>query len=139
MFSFNEDAYTTNDLSVLSPELIKTPVDLAALAGTSSDDANWVFIVNNDGGMTVLNTLRSQDINGFTSWTTSGHSMRRLHQSSPNPPPSSYSASVESPSSATATDASGSRLRNETRLSKNTKPAGLLAGFLLVSRTTGCC
>ena len=72
LYNFNEDAYSTSDISVLSPELIKTPVDLAILGGTSSDDANWVFIVNDDGGATILNTLRSQDINGFTSWTTSG-------------------------------------------------------------------
>ncbi|MGB1304012.1 hypothetical protein [Pseudoalteromonas marina] len=72
LYSFNEDSYTTQDISVLSPELIKSPVDMAILAGTSSDDANWVFIVNNDGSGTILNTLRSQDINGFTEWTTSG-------------------------------------------------------------------
>lgn len=72
VFSFQEDAYTTRDTSVLSPELIKTPQDIAILGGTASDDANWVFIVNNDGSASVLNTLRSQDINGFTEWTTSG-------------------------------------------------------------------
>lgn len=72
LFSFQEDAYSTRDTSVLSPELIKTPVDIAILGGTASDDANWVFIVNSDGSATVLNTLRSQDINGFTEWTTSG-------------------------------------------------------------------
>lgn len=72
LFSFNEDSYATADISVLTPELIKTPVDLAILGGTSSEDANWVFIVNADGSATVLNTLREQDINGFTEWTTSG-------------------------------------------------------------------
>lgn len=72
VFSFQEDAYVTNDTSVLSPELIKVPQDIAILGGTAADDANWVFIVNNDGGATVLNTLRAQDINGFTEWTTSG-------------------------------------------------------------------
>lgn len=72
LFNFNEDAYVANDLSVLSQELIAQPVDMAALAGTSSDDANWVMVVNSDGSMAVLNTLRSQDINGFTQWTTSG-------------------------------------------------------------------
>lgn len=72
LYNFNEDAYVTQDISVLSPELIKNPVDLSVLKGTSSDDANWIFIVNNDGNATILNTLRSQDINGFTEWTTSG-------------------------------------------------------------------
>lgn len=72
LFSFNEDSYTSSDISVLSPEIIKTPIDLAILGGTSSDSANWVFIVNTDGTAAILNTLRDQDINGFTVWTTSG-------------------------------------------------------------------
>jgi hypothetical protein len=72
LFNFNEDAYSTQDISVLSPELINSPVDLATLNGTASDDANWVFIINSDGTATVLNTLRSQDINGFTSFDTDG-------------------------------------------------------------------
>ncbi len=72
VFSFQEDAYTASDVSVLTPELIKTPQDIAILGGTSSDSANWVFIVNDDGSATILNTLRAQDINGFTEWTTSG-------------------------------------------------------------------
>ena len=72
LYSFNEDAYTTDDRSVLASHLINRPVDMALLAGTASDDANWLFIVNGDGSATILNTLRSQDINGFTSWNTSG-------------------------------------------------------------------
>lgn len=72
LYNFNEDAYVANDISVLSPELINQPTDLAILGGTQSDDANWVFIINADGTAAVLNTLRSQDINGFTKWTTNG-------------------------------------------------------------------
>jgi hypothetical protein len=69
LFSFNEDAYTSNDISVLSSQLINQPVDMAILPGTTTDDANWVFLVNQDGTGVVLNTMRSQDINGFTRWT----------------------------------------------------------------------
>ncbi len=72
LYSFNEDAYTSDDRSVLASHLINQPVDMALLAGTASDDANWLFIVNNDGDATILNTLRSQDINGYTSWKTDG-------------------------------------------------------------------
>ena len=68
VYNFNEDAYTSNDISVLSSHLISKPKDMAVLSGTSSDDANWVFIINEDGTGAVLNTLRSQDINGFTKW-----------------------------------------------------------------------
>ena len=70
VYSFNEDAYVTHDRSVLSSQLIKQPTDMAMLAGTTSEDANWLFITNTDGTATVLNTLRAQDINGFTRWET---------------------------------------------------------------------
>ncbi len=71
VYSFNEDAYVAHDRSVLSSQLIKQPTDMAMLSGTSSEDANWLFITNTDGTATVLNTLRAQDINGFTRWETS--------------------------------------------------------------------
>tara|TARA_B110000503_G_scaffold46859_1_gene76420 strand:+ start:4476 stop:7025 length:2550 start_codon:yes stop_codon:yes gene_type:complete len=69
LYNFNEDAYTSNDISVLSSHLINKPLDMAALDGTSSEDSAWVFIVNEDGSAAVLNTVRAQDINGFTKWT----------------------------------------------------------------------
>ena len=68
LYNFNEDAYNSTDISVLSSQLIDNPADLGVLTGSLSEDANWVFIVNQDGTSAVLNTLRSQDINGFTKW-----------------------------------------------------------------------
>jgi hypothetical protein len=72
LFNFNEDSYTSNDLSVLASHLINAPTDIAILSGSTSEDANWLFIANVDGSMVVLNTLRSQDINGFTPMNTQG-------------------------------------------------------------------
>ena len=69
VFNFNEDAYTSNDISVLSSQLIANPFDVAVLSGTTSEDSNWVFIINEDGNAAVLNTVRAQDINGFTRYT----------------------------------------------------------------------
>ena len=69
VYDYNEDAYTSTDISVLSSHLLVTPVDFDILAGTSSSDANWVFIINSDGTASVLNTLRKQDINGYTKFT----------------------------------------------------------------------
>ena len=72
LYSFNEDAYTTLDKSVLSSHLINQPVDMTLLSGTQSEDSNWVFLANTAGDVTILNTLRSQDINGFTQMITGG-------------------------------------------------------------------
>ena len=74
LFSFNEDAYTSNDISVLSSQLVSNPKDMAILKGTTTEDANWVFIINQGGNAGVLNTMRNQDINGFTRWTTANPS-----------------------------------------------------------------
>lgn len=72
VYSFNEDAYTSNDISILSSHLINTPVATAFLTGTASEDANWLYVINSDGSGAILNKLRSQDINGFTRMTTDG-------------------------------------------------------------------
>ena len=69
LYNFNEDAYTSNDLSVLSSQLINNPKDMAILSGSTTEDSNWLFIINEDGKGSVLNTMRNQDINGFTRWT----------------------------------------------------------------------
>lgn len=71
VFSFNEDAYVSTDISVLSSQLIDQPLDMALLSGTTTEDANWVFLINQDGNGAILNTMRAQDINGFTRWNPS--------------------------------------------------------------------
>jgi hypothetical protein len=43
------------------------------LRGTSKDDANYFYIVNADGTMAVFNTLRDQEVSGWTQWVTAGH------------------------------------------------------------------
>ena len=74
LFSFNEQGFLGASLSFLAQSLINTPVDMTALKGRSSDDSNYVFIVNTDGTMAVYNVLRSQGVAGFTSWLTADDS-----------------------------------------------------------------
>ena len=69
LYNYNEDAYNSVDISVLSSHLIDNPADVGVLSGSTTEDANYVVIVNQDGSAAILNTLRSQDINGFTKWT----------------------------------------------------------------------
>ncbi len=69
LYNYNEDAYNSVDISVLSSHLIDDPSDVGVLSGSSTEDANYVVVINQDGTAAVLNTLRSQDINGFTKWT----------------------------------------------------------------------
>ncbi len=66
LFSFQEDSYQANSVSFLAQHLFNDPVDMDAQKGTAADDANYVIIINSDGSVTVLNTLRSQQISGYT-------------------------------------------------------------------------
>ena len=72
LFSYNEDSYTAGTVSLLASHLLNAPIDMDVLKGTANDDANYVYFVNGDGTVGVYNTLRSQEVSGWTKWTTSG-------------------------------------------------------------------
>lgn len=65
-------ANQSRSVSVLAPHLINAPIKLSPSRGTESTDANYVYILNADGNMTVFNTLASEDVAGFTRWETTG-------------------------------------------------------------------
>ena len=72
LFSWEEDAYTSNSATLLASHLITTPVDMDARRGTATEDANYVYVVNSYGTMAVFNTLRAQQVAGWTKWQTTG-------------------------------------------------------------------
>lgn len=60
----------TISVSTLAAHLIKKPIKLVASKGTESTDANYVYILNEDGSLTVFNTLASEDVTAFTTWSS---------------------------------------------------------------------
>lgn len=66
-------ANETRSVSILAPHLIDNPVKMAVSRGTETDDANYVYLVNTNGSITVFNTLITEEVKAFTRWTTSGH------------------------------------------------------------------
>ncbi len=67
-----QQAFGAENLSLLAPHLIRDPVRIVARKGARADDSDFVLIVNADGTMAVLQTLRSQEIAAFTLWETQG-------------------------------------------------------------------
>lgn len=63
-------ANQTSSISSLAPHLVNTPVKMATSQGTDITDANYVYILNDNGELTVFNTLASEDVQAFTRWTT---------------------------------------------------------------------
>lgn len=62
----------SRSVSLLAPHLIKDPIRLAVSQGTSTTDASYVYILNNDGTMTVFNTQSLEGVQSFTRWETDG-------------------------------------------------------------------
>lgn len=63
-------ANQAQSISFLASHLIKNPVKQSVRRGTSGQDANYVFLNNDDGTLTVFNTLSSEEVAGFTRWET---------------------------------------------------------------------
>lgn len=60
------NAYTSDIVSVISEQTIRTPVDETAFADLHRAGSRYVFIVNQNGSMAVFQTLISQNVSGFT-------------------------------------------------------------------------
>jgi len=72
IFSFAEDSYTSQSASTLAYDIISAPVDTTLVRGTAIDISNLVLLVNDDGTIAVFNTLRAEEVAGWTRWNTDG-------------------------------------------------------------------
>lgn len=72
IYSFEEGGYTTPPVSILSEHLINDVQDVDIVRGSSNSVSNLLYLVNADGTVAVFNTLRNENISGWTKWTTSG-------------------------------------------------------------------
>lgn len=72
VYSFDEDSYVSTNVALLANHLFDDMVSLAVSKGTGKDIANLVYTVNSDGSMAVLNTLKLEDVQGWSQWTTEG-------------------------------------------------------------------
>lgn len=72
IFADVELAYQANNISLLASHLMRDPVGFALRRSSSTEDADYEFMPNRDGTMTVFCTLRTQEVNAMTLWTTNG-------------------------------------------------------------------
>lgn len=76
--------YNTVDVSLLSNHLIKSPVNIAHYKPSSETRADLIFVVNSDGSTAVFNTIRMQQINGWTHCFSSREGVEYLSMSYDN-------------------------------------------------------
>jgi hypothetical protein len=64
--------YNAQNISLLSSHLLSQPIDFALRKATNTEESDLVLIVNNDGTLTTLCTLREQSITAWTMCHTDG-------------------------------------------------------------------
>ena len=72
LYDFNENNYVSLNLTLLSSHLVTDVIAMDAIKGTQYDVGDYVYVVNADGSCAVLNTMRNEEISGWTHWTTDG-------------------------------------------------------------------
>lgn len=65
-YSDSDAKYSSTNLSLFSPGLIRDPVHLAHQRPEGVRDNDYIWTINGDGTWTVFNTLRKQGISAFT-------------------------------------------------------------------------
>jgi hypothetical protein len=67
-YVFNNDsqAYDSSEVSLLAPHLIINPIDAAVLSGSTTDNANYMFLINEDGTLAVYQSVLEQNVSAWT-------------------------------------------------------------------------
>ena len=72
VFEYTENAYIAPSISVLSDHLLTDVVSMDAVKGTNIDISDFLFVVNGDGTIAVMNSLKHENTHGWSQWTTQG-------------------------------------------------------------------
>lgn len=72
IYEDSAQSYVTTSLSTLAPHLIDNPVDMGFRPTSSTEDADYLYVVNEGGDLAVFNTLRDQRVNAWSLCSTSG-------------------------------------------------------------------
>lgn len=72
IYSLDEDAYVSPNVSLLSDHLVNDIERMVVQRGTGANIANLIYVLNADGTLAVLNTMRLEEIQGWSRWTTQG-------------------------------------------------------------------
>lgn len=71
-YDVNVDKYKSLSLTSLAPHLLNDIKDMAAWNGSDEDELNFVFAVNGDGTVAVLNVREEASVKALVDWNTAG-------------------------------------------------------------------
>lgn len=65
-FANAQESYNSEDISVISNDLIRDPIDSSVLTGSLTEDADFLLLCNSDGTLATYQTLRSQNVSAWS-------------------------------------------------------------------------
>lgn len=71
-YTYENEKYKTDDLAFLAPSVMREPVNIDVRRSIKRSHATYLFVVNKDGTLAVLNTKQSQGLNGWSLCSTDG-------------------------------------------------------------------
>lgn len=72
LYNETENSFNATNISILSSHLISDPSAMAIRRADTTHPADFLYVVNDDGTVAVLNSLREQDLLAWTLFTTNG-------------------------------------------------------------------
>lgn len=72
LYNFNEDAYVSINTLLMAEHLATNIRTMDVQRGTLDNVSDFVYVIDTNGMCLVLNTMRSEEILGWTKWSTQG-------------------------------------------------------------------
>ena len=72
VYDEGQELYISDDISKLTGDTVNKPIDMAVQSANINMIANYLYVVNDDGTIALLNSLRSEKILSWTKLITEG-------------------------------------------------------------------
>lgn len=69
-YTYENEKYKSDDLAYLAPSVMRQPVAMDVRRSIKRNHATYLFVVNSDGTLAVLNSKQSQGLNGWSLCST---------------------------------------------------------------------
>lgn len=71
-YTYENEKYKTDDLAYLVPSVMREPLNIDVRRSIKRNHATYLFVINSDGTLAVLNSKQSQGLNGWSICETNG-------------------------------------------------------------------
>lgn len=71
-YTYENEKYKTDDLAYLVPSIMREPLNIDVRRSIKRNHATYLFVINSDGTLAVLNSKQSQGLNGWSICETNG-------------------------------------------------------------------